>query len=73
MKGRPLHMETDINKQAVKVRSLDAESEIQENLEYWLSLSPEERIEAVEMLRRQLHGNTTGLQRTARVVQRTES
>jgi hypothetical protein len=46
-------------------------SEVEENLSYWLSKSPEERVAAVESLRRQRHGNTTRLQRTARVVQRT--
>jgi len=46
-------------------------SEVKENLSYWLSKSPEERVAAVEFLRRQRHGNTARLQRTARVVQRT--
>jgi hypothetical protein len=45
-------------------------SEIKDNLAYWLSKTPEERIEAVELLRRELHGSTKGLQRTARIVQR---
>lgn len=47
-------------------------SEIQENLTYWLSKTPEERVAAVEHLRRQLHGSSTRLQRIARVVQRSQ-
>jgi len=46
-------------------------SEIQENLDYWLSRTPAERVEAVEILRRQRHGNSDRLQRVARVTQRT--
>ena len=38
--------------------------------DYWLSRSPEERIAAVELLRRQRHGSSARLQRVARVVQR---
>jgi hypothetical protein len=40
-----------------------------EDLAYWLSKSSEERISAVEILRRQYHGNTARLQRSARVIQ----
>ena len=42
-----------------------------EDLEYWLSRPPEERIAAVEHLRSQHYGSTERLQRVARVVQRT--
>jgi hypothetical protein len=45
-------------------------SEVRENLAYWLSKTPEERIAAVELLRRQQDGTSERLQRTARVVQR---
>lgn len=44
---------------------------IKDDLAYWLSKSPEERVEAVEHLRRQLHGSSGRLQRTARVIQQT--
>jgi hypothetical protein len=30
---------------------------VKEDLAYWLSKTPEERIEAVELLRKQLHGS----------------
>jgi hypothetical protein len=42
------------------------------DLAYWLSKTPEERVEAVEYLRRQLHGSSERLQRTARVIQQTQ-
>jgi hypothetical protein len=44
-------------------------SPVKEDLAYWLSKTPEERIEAIEILRRQLHGSTERLQRIARIVQ----
>lgn len=40
------------------------------DLAYWLRKSSEERIAAVEYLRRQYYGNSIRLQRTARVIQR---
>lgn len=40
------------------------------DLRYWLSRPPEERIAAVEYLRRQYHASTSRLQKVARVVQR---
>jgi len=46
--------------------------EIRQNLEYWLSRAPEERLAAVDLLRRQLYGNTKRLQRTSRIVQRSK-
>jgi hypothetical protein len=39
-------------------------------LAYWLGKSPEDRVSAVEYLRRQFYGSTDRLQRTARVIQR---
>ena len=39
------------------------------DLVYWLNKTPNERIEAVEFLRRQYHGNTKRLQRIARVTE----
>jgi hypothetical protein len=54
----------------VKKNNVDDFSSIREDLTYWLSRPPEERVAAVEYLRRQYHGNTARLQRSARVVQR---
>jgi hypothetical protein len=47
--------------------------EVEENLTYWLSKTPEERVAAVEYLRRQLNGSSKRLQRSARVIQRSQS
>lgn len=44
--------------------------EVKENLAYWLSRSPEERIAAVEYLWRLAHGSEIRLQRVARVIKR---
>jgi hypothetical protein len=44
----------------------------QQDLAYWLSKTPEERVAAVDYLRQQYYGSTARLQRVARVVQRTQ-
>ena len=54
----------------VKILDLKKDSSIKEDLLYWLSKTPEERIEAIEFLRRQYHGNSEILHRVARVIQR---
>jgi hypothetical protein len=46
------------------------ENSINDDLNYWLNRQPEERIEAVEFLRKQFYGSTTRLQRSVRVIQR---
>jgi hypothetical protein len=43
-------------------------SSIEEDLRYWLSKTPEERVAAVDFLRKQQHGSTERLQRSARVI-----
>jgi hypothetical protein len=53
-----------------KKRSLNDPNSTKDELAYWLSKSPEERIAAVEHLRNQFHGSTGRLQRVARVIQR---
>ena len=40
-----------------------------DDLAYWLSKSPEERIETVEMLRKQFNGSTARFQRAIRIIQ----
>jgi len=57
----------------VQVHRLDSHSEIRQNLEYWLSRPPEERVAAVEELRREVYGDSHRLQRVARVVQQAQS
>lgn len=62
-----------MNKKIVSVHQLEGFSEIKQNLEYWLSRTPQERLDAVEILRRQMYGNTERFQRVARVIQRSQS
>ena len=57
----------------VRKYDLDHYSEIKQNLEYWLSRPPEERLAAVDALRREYYGDLPRLQRVARVVQQTQS
>ena len=47
------------------------ESSSLDDLAYWLNHSPEERISAVEILRRQYYGSSERLQRVSRIVERT--
>jgi len=58
-------------KPAVKILGLH-ESDARSNLEYWLSKTPEERISAVEELRRQWIGTEQRLQRVVRVIRRAQ-
>jgi hypothetical protein len=50
--------------------SLHDRSSENEDRDYWLTRPPGERIEAVEVMRREFHGDLPRLQRVARVVQR---
>ncbi len=61
-----------IDKTVSKI-AIDAGTEIKQNLQYWLSRSPAERLSAVEHLRKQLYGDSERLQRTARVIKRQQS
>lgn len=53
----------------VKRLDLKRDSSIKEDLAYWLSKTPRERIAAIEFLRGQYHGSAARLQRSARVIQ----
>ena len=55
-------------RKVVQIHRLDGYSEIRQNLEYWLSRPPEERLTAVDELRRQCYGDLPRLQRVVRVV-----
>jgi hypothetical protein len=57
-------------KKVVKISNVNDKELISDDLKYWLSKSPEERVAAVEILRRQYHGSTERLQRVARIIQR---
>ena len=54
----------------IRKRKLD-DSSIMDDLAYWQKRSPEERISAVEILRRQYYGSSERLQRFSRIVERT--
>ena len=56
-------------RRVAQMHHLDGFSEIRQNLEYWLSRPPEDRLAAVEELRREYYGDSHRLQRVARVVQ----
>jgi len=55
-------------KKVIRRKKLSTSTE-NEDLNYWLCKSPEERIEAVEILRKQCNGNTERLQRVIRIIQ----
>lgn len=59
-------------KKVIKKGIWDDNSPKGADLTYWLTKSPQERIETVEILRRQYDGSTARLQRIARIVQRTQ-
>jgi hypothetical protein len=54
----------------VQKHRLQERTTTQDDLAYWLSKTPEERVATVDYLRRQYYGNATRLQRVARVIQR---
>jgi hypothetical protein len=54
----------------VKKHRVQERTTTQEDLAYWLSKTPEERVATVDYLRTQYYGNTARLQRVARVIQR---
>ena len=54
----------------VKKHRLQERTATQDDLAYWLSKTPEERVATVDYLRIQYYGTTTRLQRVARVIQR---
>jgi hypothetical protein len=54
-------------KKVVAKKRLGEFSEIRENLEYWLSKTPQERLAAVDLLRRQRYGEIR-LQKVVRII-----
>ena len=59
-------------RKVVNKLSLKDSSSVKGELAYWLSKPAEERIAAVEDLRRQGYGSSERLQRTVSVIQRTQ-
>ncbi len=41
-------------REVVQIHRMDSHSEVRQNLEYWLIRPPEERLAAVEILRREV-------------------
>lgn len=60
----------DMIEKVVTRRSLKDRSAEREDLAYWLSRPAGERMEAVEIMRREFNGDLPRLQRVARVIQR---
>ena len=60
-----------IRKEVNKTK-FNSHSEIRQNLQYWLSKTPQERLAAVDFLRRQYYGDSQRLQRVARVIQQSQ-
>ncbi len=58
---------SEIEKIVVK-KKMTKNDEQSENLKFWLSKSPQERIEAVEILRRQYAECSERLQRVVRII-----
>lgn len=56
-------------RKVVKKQALNAYQSIGEDIAYWLSKTIDERLAAVEYLRKQHHGSSARLQRTVRVIQ----
>jgi hypothetical protein len=54
----------------IKKTSLNNPKAVQEDLEYWLSRPPEERVSAVEVLRRQHYGDMGRIQKVIRKFRR---
>ncbi len=55
-------------KRVIKKGNLSDDS-AKADLEFWLSRTPSERVEAVDILRKQLHGDSARLQRVVRVIE----
>jgi len=60
-------------RKTVKKRDMGNFSEIRQNLQYWLNRTPEERLAAVDALRREYYGDSQRLQRVARIIQQAQS
>ena len=56
----------------VTKRTLNDVSSRKNDLLFWLTKSPEERVSTVEYLRRQCYGSTARLQGSARIIQHTQ-
>ena len=62
-----------MDRKTVQKHDMNNFSEIRQNLEFWLSRPPEERLAAVDFLRRQYYEDSHRLQRVVRVIQQAQS
>ena len=60
-------------KKVVKKTKLSDGNDVLSDLEYWLSRTSAERFSAVEILRRQVYGDSERLQRVVRVAKLSQS
>jgi hypothetical protein len=60
-------------KKVVKKTTLADSNDVARDLEYWLSRTAAERFSAVEILRRQVYGDSERLQRVVRVAKLSQS
>lgn len=58
-------------KRVISKRKITDDSSVADDLAYWQRQSPEDRISAVEILRRQYYGGSDRLQRFSRIIKRT--
>ena len=58
-------------KKIVNKHDLGDSDAVRRDLAYWLGRPPAERLAAVDELRKLYYGSSTGLQRVARVIERT--
>jgi len=65
-------MDKDLLKVDRKVFSVVSMSEIEKDLDYWLSKTPEERIKAVEILRQLIFGYDPATERLQRAFETSE-
>ncbi len=57
----------------VKIKDMRNNNSAADDLKFWLSKSSEERVAAIEYLRKRFDGSAARLQRVVRVVQRSQS
>lgn len=62
-----------MNRNIVKKTRIDDPQLVKDEVLYWLSRPSQERIAAVDYLRKVNYGSTARLQRVARVIQRPQS
>ena len=58
-------------KRVISKRKKTVDVSVSDHLSFWLKQSPEERISAVEILRRQYYGGSERLQRVSHIIKRT--